>query len=113
MQYYIVLYNNNAIIMIITITQFMDDIIFIIIIQLHTDLHATDAHSLDVTQQGHSPQYPVAGVAGQCRCRWSLEHYCCDVGEVSATGLLVHRALVQLAVVGVLGGVHCVEVDHW
>ena len=76
-------------------------------------LHATDAHSLDVTQQGHSPQYPVAGVAGQCRCRWSLEHYCCDVGEVSAAGLLVHRALVQLAVVGVLGGVHCVEVDHW
>ena len=68
---------------------------------------------LDVTQQSHASQYPVVGVAGQCWCRWSLEGHCCDVGEVSAAGLLVHGALVQLAIVGVLGRVHRIQVDHW
>ena len=53
---------------------------------------------LDVTEQCHTSQDPVVWVGCVGRGGGSAHTDCCDVGEVCALRLLVHRAEVELGV---------------
>ena len=67
--------------------------------------------SLDVTEEGHSPQNPVVGVGCMAGSSGCAQRHSCDVGQVCAARFLVNRAHVHLGVFGVFCGVDSIQVN--
>lgn len=69
--------------------------------------------SLNVTEQGHTPHYPVVWIGSMSWGGRSAQAHSCDVGQVSTTWLLVDWAHVELRIPEVVSGVDSIQVNDW
>lgn len=74
-------------------------------------VHKYFLHLLNVAEESHTPQNPVIRVSSKDWSKGCSQIYNSDVGEVSAPGLLVDRARVELGVLDVISRVDGVEVN--
>ena len=68
--------------------------------------------SLDVTEQGNASQDPVVRISCLCWCGRHTQTHGCDVRQVCAMRLLVHRTHVHVWVLDKGTQVDCKQVEH-